>query len=153
VIQRIHEYAKTITPEGFLSAISALNSARRKLAQVFTRCDVWLTPTTARVAEPFGRYNLGRRDVTIDNLVPELLAVPCQYTIPHNIMGTPAISLPLAMHSTGLPIGIPLAGPPAEEHVLLGLAGALEAARPWAGRIPPLHVSKLAGTDQAGASR
>ena len=33
----------------------------------------------------------------------------CQYTVAHNIMGTPAISLPLAMHSTGLPIGVQMA--------------------------------------------
>jgi amidase len=57
-------------------------------------------------------------------------------------MGTPAISLPLAEHSTGLPIGIQLAGRPATEHLLLQLATALEQAMPWAGRVPPHHVSR-----------
>jgi len=142
VIQHVHAYAKTITPERFLTAMSALNAARRHLGRIFTRCDVWLTPTTARVAEPFGRYNLGRTDVTMENIVEELLAVPCQFTIPHNIMGNPAISLPLVMNSTGLPIGVQLAAGPAAEHILLGLAGALEQAMPWRDRVPPLHVSK-----------
>ncbi len=58
-------------------------------------------------------------------------------------MGTPAISLPLAMHSNGLPIGVQLGTRPADEHVVLQLAAALEEAIPWAERVPPLHVSRV----------
>jgi amidase len=57
-------------------------------------------------------------------------------------MGTPAMSLPLAMHSTGVPIGVQIAAKPAAEHLLLQLAGALEEAMPWQARVPPLHVSR-----------
>lgn len=142
-VRQVLEYARTITPQRFLTAMSTLNVARRKLGRIFTRCDVWLTPTTARVAEPFGRYNLGRTDVPAERFVEELLAVPCQFAVPHNIMGNPAISLPLAMHSSGLPIGVQLATVPADEHVLLGLAGAFEQAMSWRDRVPPLHVSKV----------
>jgi amidase len=80
--------------------------------------------------------------VTVESVVEKQLAVPCQFTVPHNIMGTPAISLPLAMHSTGLPIGVQIAGKPADEHIVLQLATALEAAMPWAPRTPTMHVSK-----------
>jgi amidase len=45
------------------------------------------------------------------------------------------------MHSNGLPIGVQLGAAPAQEHVLLQLATALESAQPWAGRMPPLHVA------------
>ena len=83
-------------------------------------------PTTAKVSEPHGNYNLGRTDVDTDNYVEELLAVPTQFTVPHNIMGTPAISLPLAMHSSGLPIGIQLGARFANEHILLQLASTLK---------------------------
>ena len=51
------------------------------------------------------------------------------------------ISLPLAMHPDGLPIGVQLGTRPANEHVILQLAAALEEALPWAGRVPPLHAS------------
>jgi amidase len=57
-------------------------------------------------------------------------------------MGTPALSLPLAQHSSGLPIGIQIAGPPASEHLLLQLATLLEQAMPWKDRTPPLHVGR-----------
>jgi amidase len=121
--------------------MARLNTARRQLGQVFTSCDVWITPTTARVAEPWGRYHLGRTDVAYDDLATEIMAPVVQYTLPHNIMGTPAISLPLAMSGSGLPIGVQLSAPPAQEHLLLQLAAQFEAERPWATRVPPLHVS------------
>ncbi|MDQ1493761.1 MAG: amidase, partial [Actinomycetota bacterium] len=50
--------------------------------------------------------------------------------------GQPAITLPLYMTPTGLPIGVMLAGRPAGEVALFGLAGQLEAARPWRDRHP-----------------
>jgi len=55
-------------------------------------------------------------------------------------MGTPAISLPLAMHSNGLPIGVQLGARPAEEHLVLQVAAQLEKAMPWAGRVAPLSA-------------
>jgi amidase len=143
VILSIYEWSKTITPAKFVAALGIANAARRRFAQVFTKCDVLLSPTTSRVAEPWGNYNLSKPGVTASNIVEQLFAVPCQFTLPHNLMGTPALSLPLAMHSSGVPIGVQLAGRPAEEHLLLQVAAALEDAMPWAARVPPLHVSKV----------
>jgi amidase len=94
------------------------------------------------VAEPWGRYNLSRQLGDWNEIIEHLFKPPCQYTLPHNIMGTPAMSLPLAMHSTGVPIGVQIAAKPAAEHLLLQLAGALEEAMPWKARVPPLHVSR-----------
>ena len=142
VVLAIYEHARRLTSADFFAAVAEVNAARRQLGAFFSACDIWLSPMTPKVAEPWGNYNLGRRDATIETLVEEIYAVPCQYTIPHNIMGTPAINLPLAMHSAGLPIGIQLAGRPATEHLLLQLAAALEEASPWASRVPPLHVSR-----------
>ncbi len=142
VIYALYEHAQGLRPADFMSAMSALNQARRRLASVYQDCDIWLGPTTARVSETHGRYNLGRSGVAFENYVEEILAVPAQFTVPHNILGTPALSLPLAMHSSGLPIGVQLGAPHAQEHVLLQLGAALEEAMPWAGRVPELHVSR-----------
>ena len=143
VILSVYQAAKEITAERFIAANAAANVARRRLGQFFTRYDIWLSPTTARVAEPWGRYHLSKPGVGWHNLIDELFKAPCQYTIPHNVMGTPAMSLPLAMHSTGVPIGVQAAARPAAEHLLLQLATALEAAMPWRDRVPPLHVSRV----------
>jgi amidase len=143
VILSVYEHAKDITAARFMQALADLNVARRKLGAFFSTCDIWLSPTTARVAEPWGTYHLSKPGVGWHNLIDELFAAPVQFTMPHNIMGTPAMSLPLAMHSSGLPIGIQIAGRPAEEHTVLQVANALETAMPWRDRVPPLHVSKL----------
>jgi len=143
VIYKVYQYARQMKAEQFLGAMFQMNAARRQLGQYFTKHDVWLSPTTARVAEPWGNYNLGRSDVSFEELPEKIFRPVCEFTLPHNIMGTPAISLPLAMHSSGLPIGVQLAAGPANEHVLLQLAAALEVATPWTSRTPPLHVSKM----------
>jgi amidase len=138
----IYEHAKHMKPEQFINAMAAINATRRRLGAYFTRYDVWLSPTTTRVSEPWGHYNLGRTDVTFDEIAEKVYRGTCQFTLPHNIMGTPAISLPLVMHSNGLPIGVQLATRPADEHVILQLANVLEQAMPWRDRVPPLHVTK-----------
>jgi amidase len=135
-ILSVYERAREITPARFIAANA------RRLGRFFTRYDIWLSPTTARVAEPWGRYHLSKPGVGWHNLIEELFKEPCQYTIPHNVMGTPAVSLPLAMHSTGLPIGVQVAARPAADHLVLQVATALAEAMPWRDRIPPLHVSK-----------
>jgi len=56
------------------------------------------------------------------------------FTAISNVTGSPAISLPLAVHPDGLPLGVQLVGRPAGEGPLLALAAQLEAARPWSGR-------------------
>jgi len=57
-----------------------------------------------------------------------------------NVSGQPAISLPLAWSEGGLPIGIHLIAAFGREDVLIRVASQLEAARPWAGRLPPIHA-------------
>jgi amidase len=141
VIYSVYQAAKDITPTRFIAANNAANVARRRLASFFTSYDIWLSPTTARVAEPWGKYHLSKPGIGWHNLIEALFKVPCQFTIPHNIMGTPAVSLPLAMHSSGVPIGVQIAAKPAAEELVLQLAVGLEQAMPWKGRIPPLHVS------------
>jgi amidase len=142
IVHMIYEHSKTMKAEQFVNAMAALNVMRRRLAGYFTRHDVLVMPSTPRVAEPWGTYNLGRRDVTMDTLIEQIYAGCCQFSLPHNILGTPAISLPLAMHSSGLPIGVQIGAKPAEEHVVLQLAAALEEAMPWRDRVPPLHASR-----------
>src|SRR5262245_11885766 len=137
----IYEHARQMKPARFVNAYAGINTARRQLGRYFARFDIWLCPTTSRPSEPWGRYNLGRTDVTMDDLAEKIYRGTCQFTLPHNILGIPAISLPLAMHSSGLPIGIQLGARPADEHIILQLAGALEEAMPWRERVPPLHVS------------
>lgn len=141
VTLKIYEFSKRLDPHGFQEVLGYMNTLRRRIGEFFARHDVWLSPTTALVAEPHGLYNQGRADISAEEYLP-FSDRPVQFCFPYNVAGQPAISLPLAWHSSGLPIGVQLGARPAEEHVLIQLAAALEEARPWRNKVPPLHASR-----------
>ena len=126
---------------GFDNALAWLNVTRRRLGRFFADYDLLLSPITALVSQPHGLYGLNLPGVSAEAYM-RLSDEPVQFCFPYNICGTPAISLPLAMHSNGLPIGVQLGANPAREDLLLTVARALEEARPWSCRLPPLHVSQ-----------
>jgi len=55
-----------------------------------------------------------------------------------NAIGQPAASVPAGFDAAGLPLSVQLGGRPGDEATLLRLAAAIEAARPWADRRPPV---------------
>jgi amidase len=93
--------------------------------------DAILCPTLAEPPVPIG---------TIDPLAPDAGATFARsgaftpFTAISNVTGSPAISLPLAEHPGGLPLGVQLIGRPAGEGPLLALAAQVENARPWSDR-------------------
>ena len=79
------------------------------------------------------------RRIAFDTLVARLIEY-VGYTPIHNIVGAPAISVPLYWTPSGLPIGTQFAARAGQERMLFELAYELEAANPWAQRVPPVHV-------------
>lgn len=142
VTWEIYKRARDMDPYEFLDGLAWINQARREIGRFFARYDVLLSPATAQVSQPHGLYGLNLPGVSPEDYMV-LADEPVQFAFPYNVAGTPAISLPLAMHSNGLPIGVQLGVGPAREHVLIALGAALEQAMPWADRVPPLHVTKL----------
>jgi aspartyl-tRNA(Asn)/glutamyl-tRNA(Gln) amidotransferase subunit A len=59
------------------------------------------------------------------------------YTTPFNLSATPAISIPCGFTTSGLPIGLQLAGRRYDEATVLRAAWAYEQATPWHQRHPP----------------
>ncbi len=100
---------------------------RREYEDAFTRFDVLLTPTSPTL--PFG---LGER--TNDPLAMYLADI-C--TIPVNIAGVPAISLPCGFVD-GLPVGLQLIGPSLGEEAIIRAAYTYEQATDWHGMRPEL---------------
>jgi amidase len=136
-----YQFAQRQDPERFWAGLDTLNEVRRAVGPFFTSYDAWLTPTCAQVSQPNGVFGMNVDVPPEEFLVRE--ERPCQYLILNNVAGLPGISLPLALHSNGLPIGVQLSARPAAEHVLISLAAELEEALPWSGHVPELHVSRV----------
>jgi len=96
--------------------------------------DAVLTPTLATPPLPVGAI----RDDADPAADFEAQKRFTPWTSAWNVTGMPAISLPLHWTADGLPVGVMLAGRPAEEETLLSLAAQVEAAAPWRDRRPPL---------------
>jgi amidase len=77
--------------------------------------------------------------VPFDTLISRLTEY-VGYTPIHNVAGAPAMSVPLYWTEAGLPIGTMFSARAGNERTLFELAYELEAANPWAQRIPPAHV-------------
>jgi aspartyl-tRNA(Asn)/glutamyl-tRNA(Gln) amidotransferase subunit A len=81
--------------------------------------DVLLSPTSPCTAFPFG-------DKTAD---PMTMYVNDVCTIPSNLTGHPAMSVPFGVGSDGLPVGVQVLAPAQGETVMFRVAAALEALR------------------------
>ncbi|MGH3735437.1 MAG: amidase family protein [Micromonosporaceae bacterium] len=99
-----------------------------------------LTPTLGQLPAPHGTLDYDNPDHTARSWLRRLFEYG-PFTAPFNISGNPAISLPLAQSTEGLPIGIQLVAPYGREDLLIRVAAQLEAAVPWWSRVPPHHVA------------
>ena len=129
-LARIHQQRG---PKSVERAVAYFGEVERAYRAFFEQHDVQLSPV---LREPPIRLGEQAPDVPFDTLYERLIRY-CAYTPQHNAAGNPAISLPLSLSSTGLPIGSQFAARPGAERALLELAYELEAAYPWADRWPP----------------
>ncbi|MDQ4053037.1 MAG: amidase [Actinomycetota bacterium] len=109
-------------------AIRRLKRAGVAASAFYTQYDVALTPTLAHETPRVGRLDPTQDYATIvDRLLDWVAFTPLQ-----NITGDPAISLPLATTSGGLPLGMMFGAGAGREAMLLELAYELEEAAPFA---------------------
>ena len=69
---------------------------------------------------------------------PEHAMLRPRNTMPFNVLGLPAISVPRGFTADGLPVGLQIVGKPFHEAGILGIAHAYEQATDWHRRRPPL---------------
>ncbi|MFI5931431.1 Asp-tRNA(Asn)/Glu-tRNA(Gln) amidotransferase subunit GatA [Actinoplanes sp. NPDC051494] len=89
----------------------------RDFTQAFEQVDVLISPTTPFVAFPFGSRTSDPYQMYLADL----------YTIPTNLYGGPAISVPCGL-SEGLPVGFQIMAPTMADDRMYRVAAALESA-------------------------
>lgn len=102
----------------YLKALKVRTLIKRDFEEAWKRYDVLLSPTSPTVA-----FKIGERS---DDPLQMKLADIC--TIPVNLVGIPAISVPCG-DIDGLPVGLQVMGRPFEETTVLRVAYAYEQAR------------------------
>ena len=98
---------------------------RQEFDQAFSKFDALITPTSPTVP-----FKIGEK---VADPLQMYLSDVC--TLPINIAGVPAISIP-AGFANGLPIGMQIIGKPFSEETLLRIAYAYEQATDWHKRKP-----------------
>jgi len=140
----------------FSKSLNLAQLTARQIGEFFKKYDVLLTPTLAMppvatgelqpkgiravAMKLLGRLNAGGLISTLSGI--DVLAQHVFGFIPYtplfNVTGQPAMSVPLHWNDDGLPIGMQFVGRYGDEATLFRLAGQLEKAKPWSGRIPPI---------------
>ena len=95
----------------------------RQLRTFFDTWDVWMVPTSS--APAFRHGDVGRARMVDGHMVPYLTSV-ASHVAPFNLSGSPAVTMPVALSSEGLPIGVQLVGRHGQDISLLKLAERVE---------------------------
>ena len=114
------------------AALGWLTKYERRVIRQLSRFDAVLTPTLAMTPRPIGWYDA---EDAMRNFAQQVQYTP--FTSFVNVTGLPAITLPVHVTETGLPMGVQLIGRPGAEHVLLAIGAQLERRLNWHDRHPP----------------
>ena len=124
------EKGMSITLADYARAFEARSKLARDLALWHHRYDLLLAPITPTAAPPvetlynsdaFPRWTKG-----------------APYTLPFNLTGQPAASMPAGLTAAGLPVGLQIVGPPRADALVLRAMRSYESASGWAWPQPPV---------------
>ena len=112
----------------YLKAQKARTLVRQDFESALRQCDAIVAPTTPTTA-----FHI--EEMTEDPLRMYLSDI---FTVPANLAGLPALSLPCGFDRAGLPIGMQIIGRPFDEATVLRLGHAFEQATDWHRRKPEI---------------
>ncbi len=108
----------------------AIFRAEVRAAFVESRLDVLVTPTLPRLSMPVEQM-----------VIPVDLPTYIPFTMPWNLSGQPALTVPCGLAAEGLPVGLQIVGRPFDEATILRLGHAYQGVTDWHTRRPPLAAA------------
>ena len=147
----LSEAGKRVSAADYSASLASWDAAAASMAELHQRYDFYLTPATAFTAPKIGelthsaasrtdfleRFSTARtmdaqQDLIYEMFLPSLAYTP--YTQLANLTGQPAMSVPVHVSDSGLPIGVQFMAAKGQEHRLLGLALQMEETDFWVGQ-------------------
>jgi aspartyl-tRNA(Asn)/glutamyl-tRNA(Gln) amidotransferase subunit A len=119
----------------YVQAARLRRLVQRKLGELLAGVDVVATPTSAVTAPPGERMSMPRTDAFFSIV----------FTGYWDVVGNPALVLPLGPGADGLPLSLQLGGRPFDEATLLRTGDAYQKATDWHLQVPPI-AGEVAGS-------
>ncbi|MET1085654.1 MAG: amidase [Arthrobacter sp.] len=108
------------------NAHRARDLVRAGARKMFTEVDAFISPTIPMTAPPFGADTVALAGHTVG-----VLEGMNTLTVPANVTGSPALSVPAGLSSDGMPISLQIMGRPFDERRVLAIGHAFEQRTPW----------------------
>jgi aspartyl-tRNA(Asn)/glutamyl-tRNA(Gln) amidotransferase subunit A len=120
------EAGRYLLATDYVTSQRARTLLQRNFNEAFNRADVIVSPTLPAFSPPVGEVWVQSGDLR-ENVIDAFL----RFNIPYDLTGFPAISRPCGLSSTGLPIGLQIAGRAFDETTVLRVANAYEQSTEW----------------------
>ncbi|SHJ90440.1 amidase [Shimia gijangensis] len=139
---RFFERGCEISAETYIRSLMVFQEVTAAIGSLFETYDLLVLPMTPRSAPPVSFYDPEPgAEIDFAQWHNSVYANDVFAGV-FNVSGNPAISLPLHYDETGMPMGVQIAAPFGDEARLLQISRQFEQAFPWAGKTPPVHVTK-----------
>jgi len=115
------EAGRYLLATDYVKSQRARTLLQRNFNEAFKRADVIVSPTLPALPPLVGEVWVQSEDLR-EHVIDAFL----RFNIPYDLTGFPAISIPCGLSSTGLPIGLQIAGKAFDETTVLRVANAYE---------------------------
>ncbi len=136
---QVYEAGSRISAKQYAEAWSYFNHVGRRFGSFFQDYDLLLTPTVNQMTPHIGSDLASSSKLDLEPWFDLMRKYIPQSPIA-NLIGIPAISVPIALGPAGLPLGMQFFGAMGTESKLLDMANQLEIAAPWKDRRPAVFA-------------
>ena len=127
------EQGLAVTLSDYARAYEAKSKLARDMALWHQNYDLLLAPVTPTAAPPV--------DTLYNSDAFPRWTKGAPYTLPFNLTGAPAASMPAGLTQAGLPVGLQIVGPPRADHRVLRAMRAYESALGWTWPQPKVEAN------------
>lgn len=120
-VRRKLERGKEFSAIEYISAKRQASEFRSASITTFGQFDAIITPTT-----PVPAPKIGETNVPLGTSQTDIYTALVRQTLPFNVSGLPAVSVPMGLSRDGLPLGLQIVGKPFDEGTILGIGSAYE---------------------------